>query len=304
MRTRLIVILAATLSLVASACSSGAAGGPASPSGGHVVEVIGAENFWGSIASQIGDVHAHVTSIITNPNADPHSYEPTASDARAVAGAQVVIENGIGYDPWMPRLVAASGSHPLVLDAGRLLRQPSAGNPHVWYNAEFVTAMAAAIESDLALADPADSQYFAQGLDRFDNVDLAPYHQLISEIRVKYRGTPVGASESIFSWMAPVLALDLITPYRFLKAISEGSDVSAADKVTIDNQIRSHEIRIYVYNSQNATPDVQAQLAECRAAGIPTATITETLTPATATFQAWQVSELQGILAALQRSGA
>lgn len=303
MSLRSILAVAAVLSLVAPGCRPGAVGSATSPSG-HVVEVVATENFWGSIASQIGGARAQVVSIIRNPNADPHSYEPTASDARAVAGAQVIIENGIGYDPWMPRLVAASGGRPLVLDAGRLLHQPSDGNPHVWYNPRFVTTMASAIASDLARADPADSQHFALALERFQNVDLARYHRLISEIRLEFGAVPVGASESIFASMAPVLGLNLITPYRFLKAISEGTDVSAADKVTIDKQIRDHDIRIYVYNSQNATPDVQAQLAECRSAGIPTATITETLTPPTATFQAWQVSELQGILAALERSGA
>ena len=111
----------------------------------------------------------------------------------------------------------------------------------------------------------------------------------------------MGASESIFSLLAPPLGLDLITPYRFLRAVSEGGEVAAADRTTIDAQIREHRIAVYVYNSQNTTPDVQTQLEECRSAGIPTATITETMVPASATYEQWQTAELQGILAALRR---
>ena len=117
---------------------------------------------------------------------------------------------------------------------------------------------------------------------------LQPYDRPIATIRAKYAGTPVGASESIFSMLAPSLGLDLITPYSFLKAISEGTEVSAADKATIDGQIQHHQIKIYVYNSQNVTPDVQAQLSEVKAEHIPYTTITETLAPASATYQAWQ----------------
>ena len=103
--------------------------------------------------------------------------------------------------------------------------------------------------------------------------------------------------------LAPSLGLDLITPPSFLKAISEGTDVSAADKETIDDQIKDHRIKIYVYNSQNVTPDVQAQLQEVKAEHIPYATITETLQPAGATYEAWQTRQLLGIEAALARAG-
>ncbi len=133
-------------------------------------------------------------------------------------------------------------------------------------------------------------------------MSLAPYDAAIAAIRATFSGTPVGASESIFAMLAPALGLDLITPPAFLKAISEGTDVSVADKETIDTQIREHRIKLYVYNSQNVTPDVQAQLREVRAAHIPVATITETLQPARDTFQAWQTRQLLGIESALSRA--
>ena len=157
------------------------------------------------------------------------------------------------------------------------------GNPHRWYNPSDVQTVIGEMVKDFQKLDPADSAYFSAQRTQFNTVALAKYHATIAAIKAKYAGTKVGASESIFAMLAPALGLDLITPYSFLKAISEGTDVSAADKQTIDQQIASHEIKIYVYNSQNVTPDVQAQLSEVKAQHIPYATITETLAPATAT---------------------
>lgn len=269
-----------------------------------VVRVVAAENFWGSIASQLGGAHAHVVSIITNPNTDPHSYEPTASDARTLADAQLVIENGIGYDPWVPKLLSADGGNPSVLNVGDLLGVADGGNPHRWYNPTDVRTVIAQIVTDLQHRDPADAGYFAARETAYETTALQHYDAAIAAIRVKYAGVPVGASESVFAMLARALGLDLITPPTFLKAISEGTDVSAADKETIDTQIKDHQIRVYVYNSQNITPDVQAQLQEVKAAHIPYATITETLSPAQSTFQTWQTRELLGIARALAQATA
>jgi zinc/manganese transport system substrate-binding protein len=271
---------------------------------GDPVQVVAAENFWGSIAGQIGGAHAEVVNIIAKPDTDPHSYEPTARDARTLAQAQLVIENGIGYDPWVPKLIAADQSHPTVLDVGRLLGVPDGGNPHRWYNPADVQTVIDQITTDLQTIDPGAASYFATRSSTFDSVALRPYKSAIAAIRARYAGTPVGASESIFAMLAPALGLRLITPYSFLKAVSEGTDVSAGDKQTIDEQIKQHAIKIYVYNSQNVTPDVQAQLTEVKAEHIPYATITETLAPANITFQTWQTGQLLGIEAALAEAGA
>jgi zinc/manganese transport system substrate-binding protein len=303
------VVLA--VALVLAGCStSGTSGGSSSAGGGtgsgsgRVVEVAAAENFWGSIAAQVGGVHAHVVSIITNPNTDPHAYEPTAADARTLAGSQLVVENGIGYDPWVARLLGADQGDQTVLDVGALLGIAVGGNPHRWYDPTDVKEVVAKMVSDYQHLDPTDRAYFARQGATFETVTLAPYHRTIAAIRARYHGTPVGASESIFAMLAPALGLDLITPSSFLDDISEGNDPSVADKETIDNQIKKHLIDIYVYNSQNVTPDVQAQLVEVKAEGIPVATITETLQPANVSYQSWQLRQLRGIEAALARSRA
>ena len=299
--------LLATGSIILAACSvSPSSSSSSSPAGdashGVIVHVVAAENFWGNIASQIGGEHVQVTSIITSPNIDPHSYEPTAANARTVAGAKFVIENGIGYDPWMPKFLAADGGNPMVLDVGTLLGVPDGGNPHRWYNPIDVQAVINQMVADLQKLDPADRAYYTQQHTNFDTIALRQYTTTIAAIKTRYANTPVGASESIFAMLSPTLGLNLITPYSFLKAISEGTDVSSADKQVIDDQIRSHEIKIYVYNSQNVTPDVQAQLTEVKAQHIPYATITETLAPATTTYQAWQTKQLLGIQTALAQA--
>ena len=291
------VALLGVAGLAACSTGSGSSGGDDRP------KVVAAENFWGSIAAPLGGDRVDVSSIIRNPNADPHDYEPTTGDARLMASARFIIVNGIGYDPWADRLLAANPvSGRSVLNVGRLVGVPVGGNPHRWYSPPDVQRVIDAITAEYEKLDPKDASYFEQRRRSFETDGLAEYHRLISDIRSKYAGTPVGASESIFALMAPTLGLNLLTPPPFLKAISEGTEPTAADKATIDQQISSHEIKVYVYNSQNATPDIQRQIEEARAAGIPVTTITETLVPAGASFQAWQVHELRGLEAALAQA--
>jgi zinc/manganese transport system substrate-binding protein len=305
-RPRAVAAAVAATAAVAMTVAGCATTAPANASGGGgatKITVVAAENFWGSIASQLGGEHASVTSIITNPDTDPHDYDATPADGRTLAGAQFVIVNGVGYDPWAPKLLASNANpHRTVLTVGQLVGVPDGGNPHRWYSPANVHQVIEQIAADYAKIDPADAGYFQQRKEAFENQALGQYNKLISTIRSKYAGTPIGASESIVSPLAQGLGLNLITPATFLDAISEGSDPTAADKATIDNQIRTRQIKIYVYNSQNSTPDIQTQVDEAKAAGIPVTTVTETLAPAGASFQDWQVKELQGIQQALAQA--
>jgi zinc/manganese transport system substrate-binding protein len=295
----LVALGAAALAL--SACSTdGTAAGAGARDSSHVIEVVAAENFWGSIAAQLGGTHVHVSDIITSPGADPHDYEPTAQDGRAIASANLVVLNGIGYDPWASKLAAANPSSSRIdLTVGSVLGLPDDANPHRWYNPSDVQAVVTELVADYRRIDPADAAYFDRQRAAFETTALAPYLRALAEIRAAYAGTPVGASESIFAMLAPALGLDLVTPPGFLRAISEGTEPTAADKRTIDEQIRDRRIAVYVYNSQNATPDVQAQISAARARGIPVTTITETLTPATASWEQWQTTQLIALRAAL-----
>ena len=300
------VAAVAVLALVGGCSTAGSAGTSGDAvAGGRVVQVVAAENFWGSIAAQLGGSHARVTSIITNPDTDPHSYEPTTSDARTLTTAQLAIVNGIGYDGWADKLLATNAdSGRTELNVGNLVGIAPGGNPHRWYSPTDVRRVIAQITADYRKLDPADAGYFEQRESVFEAQTLAPYNRLIASIKASYAGTPIGASESIVTPLAQGLGLKLLTPESFLDAMSEGSDPTAADKSLIDQQIREKQIKIYVYNTQNSTPDVIAQVNLAKQEGIPVATVTETLSPAGDTFEQWQVGELQGIAAALKAAGA
>jgi zinc/manganese transport system substrate-binding protein len=270
---------------------------------GGKVRIVAAENFWGSIARQLGGAHAQVQSLIVNPAQDPHSYEPTTSDARAMATAQLAIVNGVGYDPWAPKLLAANPVNGRVaLTVGSLLGLHEGDNPHRWYDPADVALVARTITADLQRLDPPHKLYFARRLSQLDTSGLADYHRLIAQIRRRYHGVPVGASESIFALQAPALGLDLITPPGFMKAVSEGTEVTAQDTIATERQLADHLIKVWVYNDQNVTPEIQRLNRAARAAGIPTVTVTETLSPASDSFQQWQVAQLTRLQAALHQA--
>jgi len=292
---KILVLVVLGLTALAGAGCATAAGG--------VLQVVAAENFWGSIAVQLGGDRVHVTSVIANPATDPHDYEPTAVDARAFATAQLAIVNGVGYDAWAPKLLAADpAGGRLTLTVGDAVGIEAGGNPHRWYSPPDVQRVIAAIVADYKRLDPKDAAYFDRQRKSFETNGLAAYRAEIATIRKRYAGTPVGASESIFAPLAQALGLRLVTPASFLKAISEGTEPTAKDVSTIDRQIGRRELRVWVFNSQNSTPDVRRLTDAARSRGIPVTAITETLTPATATFQAWQAAQLRDLRAALARA--
>jgi zinc/manganese transport system substrate-binding protein len=293
--------LTAGCSTSSKSSSSGGATGAAGSS--KKINVVAAENFWGSIATQLGGDQVSATSIINSPDTDPHDYEPTAADARSTASAQYVITNGIGYDTWTIKLLAANpvpGRQSLVV--GDFVGLKEGDNPHRWYSPDDVHKVIAQITADYKKLDPADAAYFDTQQTTFENQTLGQYNQLISTIKTKYAGTPIGASESIISPLSDALGLKMLTPATFLKATSEGTGPTAGDKATIDQQIKTKQIKVYVYNSQNSTPDIAAQVKAAKAAGIQVATVTETMTPAGASFQQWQVAQLQSIEQALAKA--
>lgn len=294
-RARLIPLLA--IVAVLAGCGSVARGGDAT------LRIVAAESFWGSIAKQLAGPEASVASVVVNPAQDPHAYEPSTADARGLATAQLAILDGIGYDRWAAQLLSANPTAGrLTLDVGQLLGLQAGENPHRWYDPADVETVAGAITADLSRLAPRRAAYFNARLRAFSSTGLAGYHALIAAISRRYGGVPVGASESIFALLAPALRLDLRTPPSFMKATSEGTEVSARDMLTTQRQIERHEIRAWIDNSQNATPQIQQLNAIARRARIPIVTITETLTPVGDTFEQWQVSQLRALAQALAQA--
>lgn len=293
------VTLALAAGLTLAACTS--APTPTHPGG--PIRVVAAESCWGSIAKQLGGKHVQVTSLASSPDADPHDYEPTVQDARAVAGSEVVLYNGVGYDTWIQQLLAASPSDRRIeLDVGRTADVTTGDNPHLWYSPHVVREVIAEVTDAYKKADPDHAAYFDQQRKQFEGTSLAEYDGLISAIASSYAGMPVGASESIALPLAEALKLKVVTPTGFTSAISQGIDPRASDKAMVDQQIQSRAIAIFIYNKQNSSPDVMTLVAQARAKGIPVVTVTETPEPSTATFQAWQVAQLHRIEGALRQA--
>jgi zinc/manganese transport system substrate-binding protein len=302
-RVRAAALLALLGAVVALALTGCGGAGSAAGAGGKLNVVVG-EDFWGSVAEQVGGDRVAVTDIITNPAADPHDYEPTGDDARALAGAQVSIVNGIGYDEWAQKLLAANPETSRVeLEVGEVLGLKAGDNPHQWYSPTSVHKVVAAMVSAFEEADPGHDSYYEAQAAKFEKVGLARYNELIAQIKSEFGGTPVGASESIFEPLAPALGLKLITPRGFMDGVAEGTEPSPSDKSTADQQIEDGEVRLWVYNSQNATPDVKRLNEAAEKQGTPIATVTETLTPEGASFEEWMVRELEGIQKELRSGG-
>ncbi|HVC41607.1 MAG TPA: zinc ABC transporter substrate-binding protein [Candidatus Saccharimonadales bacterium] len=290
--SRSMVLGALMLSLLASGCAAGV--GP--PTNSSRLVVVAVENTWGSIAAQLGGGRVAVTSIVSDPNADPHEYESTPADARLMASANYVIINGAGYDSWADQLLAAQPEPARkVLDVADLVGKRPGDNPHFWYNPAFVDTVVTRITADYASLQPAGAAYFAAQASAFQQL-LAPYRQRLADIQRRFGGVPVAATESIFQYMAEYLHLDLVTPAAFMDAVSEGNDPSAASLVTFTRQIATRAFRLMVVNVQTVTPLTTGLSQQAIKLHIPVVGVSETMQPATATFEEWMDGQLDSLI--------
>ena len=289
-----LLLVVASLVLVA-ACSPAASGG----GGSGTVKVVAGENFWGSIASQLGGSHATVQSVVSDPNADPHEYESSSNDARAFAEADLVLLNGAGYDAWGAKLLGANPStHRQVVTVADLLGKKEGDNAHFWYGPEYVTRVADKLTAEYKAIDPADSAYFDQRRAAFASA-AKPYQDRIAEIKQKFGSTRVGSTESIFEYLATAAGLDLVSPPEFMQAVAEGNDPPAGTVVQFQDQVALKRIKVLVYNLQTVTQVTTNLRHQAQAEDIPVVGISETLQPESATFQDWQLAQLISLQNAL-----
>ncbi len=280
-----------------SACS-GSSTGSTTPSS-STINVVAAENFYGDIVKQLGGSHVSVTSIISNPNVDPHEYESSVKTAIQVSQAQFVIENGGGYDGWMDKLLSGSpNSNRLTLKAFDVAQVKLPENEHVWYSIDNAATIAQAITNDLKKLDPADTATFETHLQVFTQ-SLQPIQQKIAVIKSKYAGTPVGLTETIYLYQTVPLGLNVLTPFAFQKAMAQGNEPPANTVVTVENQITHHQIKILIFNEQTITPSTTKLENDARAQNIPIVPVTETMPPGK-TYQTWMLDQLNRVEQALQ----
>jgi zinc/manganese transport system substrate-binding protein len=291
--------------LICIAALSTVAGPPAAASTPHkVVEVVAAENFWGNIAGQLGGDRVSVTSLITNPNADPHLFETNAADAAKLAQARVVIENGAGYDGWMSSLLSADSGHPTVVNAGNVLHVTGSDpNPHLWYDIPRVPRVAAAISAALTKADPQDSSLFRRNLARFD-ASLAPLTAELASIKDHFANAPVAYTERVPGYALAVAGLSVKTPTGFARAIEDGEDPGPADSLAMEQLITGHRIDVLLYNVQTVTPVTTQIRALAKKNGIAIVGVSETMPTSDHTYQQWQLAQLVALFDALQHAKA
>lgn len=276
-------------------------GNGGAPVAGGAITIVAAEDFYGNIAEQLGGGKVSVTSILTDPNVDPHEYESDVQDGIAITNANVVIENGLGYDTWMDKLLGASPNpNRIVITAGAVATDPLPENPHVWYGIDNIWAISGAITNALIKIDPADMSYFEDNRADFIK-SLAPITATMGEIDMQYAGTPVGLTETIYLYQTGPMGLDVLTPITFERAVAEGNDPSAQDVNTTDQQIARRQVKVLIYNSQTVTPITTNLENAALANGIPVVPVTETM-PASDTYQQWMMAELGALQAALAQS--
>ncbi len=292
---RFAIALVAALILLAGCGSSG--GNTAAPG---TIRVVAAENFWGSVVSQVGGPHVSVTSIISDPSADPHQYESDAHDAASIADARIVVENGLGYDDFMRQLLGATKhrGRSVVVAADVAGVHGNDANPHLWYSTEDADAVAQAITAALKNADPADAPTFVANLKTFET-SVAQVRAVVDQIKARYNGAPVAYTERVPGYMLADAGLTVKTPSGFAQANEDGSEPNAADAQAMDNVIASHAIKVLLYNAQasSAASTHARQLAQKN--NIPVVAVTETMPKNEPTYQQWQLDQDRAVLAAL-----
>jgi zinc/manganese transport system substrate-binding protein len=275
--------------------------GCGSSSSGGGLKVVAAENTYGNIASQIGGRHVSVTSILTSPSADPHLFEPGTSTTLDVADAKVVLQNGLGYDAFMPKLENASPSKSriVVTMANVLGVHGTESNPHLWYDVPRLDRIGIAIAAAFARADPSHAVAYRHGLQRYER-SLAPLRREVATIRTRFHDAPVAYTEPVPGYLVAAAGLRNLAPDSFTRPIEEGTEPTPSAVAAMDNLVAEHRIRVLLYNAQAVSP-ITAQLrAAAQKAGIPVLPVTETLPPHL-TFEQWQLAQARALAAALAR---
>jgi zinc/manganese transport system substrate-binding protein len=274
-----------------------ACGGPPDPTkGARVVNVVAAEDVWADVAAQVGGAHAHVRSLISDPNADPHLFSADARAAGRVSQANLAIVNGLGYDDFARKLLDAAPS-----DKRRVLTVAdvvgASGNPHLWYDAPALPQVGRAIARALAAQDPRDAAVFRTGAARFAR-SLQPLRSAIAAIRLRHRRAPVAYTERVAGYLLAAAGLRVLTPPGFAEAIEDGSEPSPDDVRRMNDLIGKRRVRALVYNEQAATAATQRLRALAKRSGVPVVTVTETL-PRGEHLAGWQARQARALLEAL-----
>jgi zinc/manganese transport system substrate-binding protein len=261
------------------------------------LNIVAAENFYGDLARQIGGSHVAVTSILANPDDDPHLFETSPSTARTIADAKIIIYNGADYDPWMDKLLSASTSKDrTTIIAADLIGKKSGDNPHLWYNPATLPAIAKALTADLSKRDPANAVHYEANLKAFQT-SLEAIDKEIADVKKTYAGTEVTATEPVFGYMAEALGLKMLN-YDFQVALMNDAEPSPTQVAAFENSLKDGSAKILFYNSQVTDEATTRLLDLAKQNKVTVIGVTET-EPAGLTIQTWFGGQLEAVQKAL-----
>jgi zinc/manganese transport system substrate-binding protein len=261
------------------------------------IDIVAAENFYGDVARQVGGPGVHVTSILSNPDQDPHLFEASPSVARALSAARIVVANGIDYDPWMAKLLgAARSADRQVIVVADLVGRKTGDNPHIWYDPATMLACARAIAAALATDDPTHKPDYDRRLAKFA-ASIAPVQAHIATLRQRLAGTPVTATEPVFGYMFAALGMQ-VRNMAFQIAVMNGTEPAASDVAAFETDLRTHAVQLLVYNAQASDPIAQRMERLAKASHVPVVGAAET-EPLGKTYQAWMQAELDAVATSL-----
>jgi len=261
------------------------------------INIVAAENFYGDVAQQIGGTAVKVSSILSNPDEDPHLFEASPSVARNISAAKFVVYSGIDYDPWMEKLLAAarSGDRKTIVVAD-LIGKKSGDNPHIWYDPATMLAFAQTLTDDLVAIDGAHQADYQARLARFQE-SIQPIQAKIAALRARLNGTPATATEPVFGYMFDALGMN-VRNMSFQMSVMNNTEPSASDVAAFESDLKTHKVRLLVYNSQASDPIAQRMEKIAKASHVAIVGATET-EPAGKKYQEWMLSELDAVDRAL-----
>ena len=271
--------------------------GLSAPAFADPVKVVAAENFYGDLASQIGGANVAVTSILSNPDDDPHLFEASPDTAKALTDAKIVIVNGVDYDPWMEKLLGAhKAPDRREIIVARLVGHKPGDNPHLWYDPAYMKAAAKALVADLIAVDPAHKADYEQGEVKFMD-SLKPLDDKIATMRKAYAGQPITASEPVFGYQAGLIGLKVHNE-KYALAVMNNAEPTPSEVAAFENDLKGHKVKVMMYNAQASEPAVGKLVQLAKDNNIPVVGVSET-EPPNSTYQDWMMGQLNALDKAL-----
>jgi zinc/manganese transport system substrate-binding protein len=290
-RSPVFACVLAALALAAVGCRSGAT----DATGGTVVNAVGAENEYANVLSQIGGRYVHVSAILSNPNTDPHTFEASPSVAREVGAAQLIVQNGAGYDTFMNKIESAapSSSRRVVVVQSLLGLPQNTPNPHLWYGPRTMPAAAKAMAAALSALQPSHAAYFKANLTAFDT-SLTPWLTAIGHFKARYPGIRAATTEPVADYLLMAMGIRNLTPFTFQADIMNGIDPAPEDIALEDGFFSHHAVRLFAYNQQVVDSLTTSIRQNALKAGVPVVGVYETM-PTGYTYQSWMLAEVNAI---------